>query len=564
MNGLNRTLRWFTAVVCLVAMSSVPALADLKKKDPKMTPATDKNTAVPAVPRAIPMLTPYWAYDPPANSLFDANKLTFSGDLRVRPELRTNGSFGLNGLAQGTAAQPNVQKKSNDFYVQQWMRLGINYSLSPDVEVFIQPQYAKNWGAAALARHWYPKQWILCGAGICANDPFNVATGESFFVRQAFVLIRNAGIENLSVKLGRQLVVFGNHRLFGHFDWANTGFSQDAATLQYASKIWNFTGGWGRPSDKNFSFAGTNSTEFGVAPPGVNGPTGLARTSAANAADFFFARFQVKPNDKIFKGLVIEPMWVYFINGGPSTGTAAGVNQAHAPNQNRHTIGSRFAYKKKIFDANAEGYYQFGSMGVNPGNSDRSLRINAYAGAFHMGFTLPVPMQPRIGGEVNIASGDGEATKCNSHANCGGSSNTFEQLYPTNHILFGYMDLFAWKNMVSYGGNFQMRPTKNSHFEIWGNVFRKQNHNDNWYRAAQNTYFRADGGACATTNDGVCGSSSLGQEIDVIYTMFFKNNKVGWQVGYGHFFAGSFLEQYANADSVTGQDWAYTQVHVNF
>ena len=54
MNGLNRTLRWFTAVVCVVAMSAVPALADLKKKDPKMTPATDKNTAVPAVPRAIP------------------------------------------------------------------------------------------------------------------------------------------------------------------------------------------------------------------------------------------------------------------------------------------------------------------------------------------------------------------------------------------------------------------------------------------------------------------------------------------------------------------------------
>ena len=321
MKGLNRTLRWFTAVVCLVAMSSVPALADLKKKDPKMTPATDKNTAVPAVPRAIPQLTPYWAYDPPANSLFDAKKLTFSGDLRVRPELRTNGSFGLNNLAPANA-NGTAPKKSNDFYVQQWMRLGINYSLSPDVEVFIQPQYAKNWGAAALPGSLVmPQNNGNCGAGICANDPFNVATGESFFVRQAFVLIRNAGVENLSIKLGRQLVVFGNHRLFGHFDWANTGFSQDAATLQYASKIWNLTGGWGRPSDKNFAFAGANSPEFGVAPPGVNTQVSNARTTASNAADFFFARFQIKPNDKIFKGLVIEPMWVYFINGGPSNGT---------------------------------------------------------------------------------------------------------------------------------------------------------------------------------------------------------------------------------------------------
>ena len=155
------------------------------------------------------------------------------------------------------------------------MRLGINYSLSPDIEVFVQPQYAKNWGAAALPgtgqRAAAGGVGGLCGAQICANDPFNIGQGDSFFVRQAFVLIRNAGIENLSLKLGRQLVVFGNHRLFGHFDWANTGFSQDAATLQYASKIWNFTGGWGRPSDKNFAF-GPQETQpsFGVAPPGVN------------------------------------------------------------------------------------------------------------------------------------------------------------------------------------------------------------------------------------------------------------------------------------------------------
>jgi len=77
MNGLNRTFRWFTAVVCLVAMSAVPALADLKMINPiKTTPATDKNTAVPSVPRSMPDLLPYWSYDPPGSKLFDAKKLT--------------------------------------------------------------------------------------------------------------------------------------------------------------------------------------------------------------------------------------------------------------------------------------------------------------------------------------------------------------------------------------------------------------------------------------------------------------------------------------------------------
>ena len=550
MKGFNRTLGWFTTAVLMVTLSAVPALADLKKKDPKMTPATDKNTAVPAVPRAIPQLTPYWAFDPPANSLFDASKLTFSGDLRVRPEFRTNSTFGAS--------------KRNDFYVQQWMRLGINYSLSPDVEVFIQPQYAKNWGAASIAGAGLQNASGTCAANICANDSFNTGQGNSFFVRQAFVLIRNTGVQNLSIKLGRQLIVMGNHRLFGHFDWANTGFSQDAATFQYASKIVNLTGGWGRPSDKDFATFGANSTVFGVQPPGVGGPQTPASTDASNDADFFFARAQFKP----ISGLVIEPLWVLFINGAPSSVGAASTTAAHAANQNRHTVGTRIAFKKSIFDMNAEGYWQFGSMGsinsVNgPGNASRDLRINAYAGALQAGVTLPVPMQPRIGGEINIASGDGDATACangatsgtSNGAGCNGTANTFEQLYPTNHILFGYMDLFAWRNMVSYGGNFQMRPTKNSHFEIWGNVFRRQSTGDNWYRAAQNVYFA---NTAATT------SASLGQEIDVVYTMFFKDNKVGWQIGYGHFFPGQFVEQATGQNNPAGQDWGYTQVHVNF
>ena len=67
--------------------------------------------------------------------------------------------------------------------------------------------------------------------------------------------------------------------MFGHFDWANTGFSHDAATFQYASKKWNLTGGWSRPAEKDFAQFGTNSTEFGLQPPGVGGPTsGFAGT----------------------------------------------------------------------------------------------------------------------------------------------------------------------------------------------------------------------------------------------------------------------------------------------
>ena len=48
-----------------------------------------------------------------------------------------------------------------------------------------------------------------------------------------------AGVQGLSVKAGRQYVIFGNHSLFGHFDWANTGYSHDGIMLQYSTKAWD-------------------------------------------------------------------------------------------------------------------------------------------------------------------------------------------------------------------------------------------------------------------------------------------------------------------------------------
>ena len=91
MKGLNNGIKWTMAAVLFAGLTAVPAMAE------KTTPATDKNSAVPAVPRAIPDLIPYHKFDPPNSKLFDINKLTISGDLRVRPEFRNNGSFGISG-----------------------------------------------------------------------------------------------------------------------------------------------------------------------------------------------------------------------------------------------------------------------------------------------------------------------------------------------------------------------------------------------------------------------------------------------------------------------------------
>lgn len=486
MRTFYRTFTRLTAAALIVAMSAAPGLAA------KTTPATDKDTNVAAVPRAIPDLVPYHKFDPP-KGVFDPSKLTISGDMRVRPEFRTNGNFSNN-------------SDSNSFFTQQLIRLGFNYDISPDVVFFVQPQVSNNFGAM-------PNPASVSGAG----NPNS--TDATLFLRQGFMLVRNFLVPNLTLKAGRQLVVWGNHRIFGHFDWNNVGFTFDGVTMRYNHATVPVELGWLRVAEGNCVQNAGGCT------------TGKAHKGDG---DILFARLPMK-----FGAVAVEPAWIYE-DGGSTTGTGGAVGGQQS-NQERHTVGGRVAFKQGMFDATGEGYWQFGEIGPVGGASN--TRINALAGHLDAGVTMPVPMQPRIGAEINYATGS--SPKNGGH--------TFSQLFPTNHIHFGYMDLMSWQNMLTYGGNLQLRPTPESHFEIGGHIMRLANEKDNWYTASQATFFNTP----ANNKE-----KSLGGEIDVVYTLFFQNNHVGWQIGYGHFFTGDYLKK--NGFGTADQNWGYTQLWINF
>lgn len=527
MKAFAATIKWTTAAALLAAMSAAPAWAE------KTTPATDKNSAVPAVPRAIPDLIPYHKFDPPKSKLFDISKLTISGDLRVRPEFRNNTNFGTVG-------------KANSFIVQQWTRLGFNYSISPDVTFFFQPQYSKNWGVNNVAD---------------ANG-----TDGTIFARQGFMLIRNFLVPNLTVKAGRQLVVWGNHRMFGHFDWNNVGWSHDGLTANYKiNKMASFQIGWLRTAERNC----TNPTSGNC----IGGTQGS--NNATDDADVIYVRAPMK-----VMGLVLEPTYIWHTGG-----TGGNINAPRPRDQTRHTIGGRAVKKMPLggarLDVTIEGYYQFGKIGQmptttvnsvtcrrdndgnitisnefctnnitrNPGTGGRTMDIAAYAFHIDGGVTLPVPMQPRLGIEYNTASGNKGDGKWRS----------FDQLYPTNHIHFGYMDRMSWKNMNHYSAGLQLRPNKASHFEVTGHFFSlKEGETDNWYHAGQ--------GALGFANRNGANDDDIGKEIDVVYTHFFTpGNHVAWQIGGGVFFPGERLDQAAGANrEASKQTWGYTQLWINF
>jgi len=538
------------AVAALVAGFVAPVWAAFE------LPEGEKITNLPAIPRAIPQKEAYELYDPKIGKNFDVKNFWLRADLRVRPEFRNNVCFGSSGNFANLAGACNAVNsngtagKASDFYVQQWVRLGIGYDLSPDVNFYMEIIDSAVWGANGTANE--------SGANMSS---LNHGTNGRLGVRAAYALVRNlGGVQGLSMKAGRQYLIFGNHSLFGHFDWANTGFSHDGVMFSYETKAVTSYLGWFREAESDLA----NGVATGSVQNNTAG-TGLSRARAD--ADLFIFYNQIKS----VPGFLIEPYYVLYINNqqgtaGTGVNRAFGLGTAKHENQVRHMVGNRIEMRKGNFDFSNELAWQFGRMGdssslntgsngASGGSNTRNLTINAWATRNWIGYTAyNSAYKPRLAFNFDYASGDSRAncTLAAAYGSCK-TANTFENFYPTNHIHMGYMDVQAWKNMLSPSANFQMRPTKDDHFEIWYTNLNLANKQDNWYRGGQNTYVFSKAGNT---------KSHIGDEVDLTWTRMFADGKMAFQATYGHLFAGGYIQE--NLGTSQNQSWGYAQIWMNF
>ena len=528
-------------------------------------PEGEKITNVPIVPRAIPQKEEYELYDPQIGKNFELKKFWIRGDLRARPVMRNGTCFGsamagVNsaGVPNGACNNPNtgvtpngVAGKANDFYVQQLTRLGFGYDLSPDLNFYMELIDSRTWGGNGSN-----------GTGGLQDDARNhngcsTANGGgncgTLGVRAAYMLVRNfAGLQGLSVKAGRQYVVFGNQSLFGAFDWSNTGFSHDGVMLQYSTKAWDSYAGWFRTSESDLGQA----VPVGSLSPNI-GPTAVNNGSANIDSDMLIFYNQIKS----VPGFLIEPYYFLYSNRYNSADNRdQGLGTPKHSNQPRHNIGNRIEMRKGNFDASNETIYQFGQMGDTGGpdgagyGNQKYLHINAWATRNWIGYThYQSDWKPRLAFNFDYASGDGRAN-CTIGGDTGcKTANTFENMFPTNHIHMGYMDVQAWKNMMSPSVNFQFRPSKDDHIEIWATSLNLANTKDNWYRATQGVY------VFSKTNNN---KRHIGDEVDFVWTHLFMDGKLSFQAVYGHMFAGGYIAE--NLGTSADQDWAYVQLWMNF
>ena len=146
----------------------------------------------------------------PAFAKVDVDKLTIGGEARIRYEYRVAATFGTS--------------KANESAGSDRVRVNVGYDLTPDVSFFAQIQDARIWGSECVGGTCATAQ----GEGTVSSANQN---SSGIDLHQGYILVKNMLTPGLSAKLGRQEIIFGDHRLFGNFAWSQIGNSFDAARL---------------------------------------------------------------------------------------------------------------------------------------------------------------------------------------------------------------------------------------------------------------------------------------------------------------------------------------------
>src|SRR5437879_5850928 len=120
----------------------------------------------------------------PAFAKVDMDNLTIGGEARIRYEGRNN-----------TALNSNV--KSNESAASHRIRVNVGYDLAPDVSFFAQIQDARVWRTEGNGLAGSP-----AGTGIGTVSAANLG-GTGVDLHQGYILVRNLGVQGLSLKAGR-------------------------------------------------------------------------------------------------------------------------------------------------------------------------------------------------------------------------------------------------------------------------------------------------------------------------------------------------------------------------
>ena len=339
----------------------------LRKQIGRLTPANSVASGTALIQQAsLPLAPP--AQAPAARAAeTPPQRVEFGGEVRWRPESRS--SF-------------NATTNVNTFVLQR-ARLNVRYRLSDRVSGLIQVQDARLWGQEAST----------------ASNESNVDLHQGYLQVDRFL------DPHMSLRLGRQELIYGRERLVGAFGWDNIGRSFDAVKLTASSPLVSSDFFFGRLNDRRNAGRGDGSQDL------IGLYTRIGKSSAAYG---------------------VEP-YVLYLRDGLAT---AGEQTTSRPAPTRIvTLGFRaFGGKTAGFGYDLENAYQFGQKGPD---THRAAALAAI-GRYRFGGRRA----PELGFEYDFATGDANSKD--------GKSGEFNNLFPTNHPHYGYADYLGWRNMQDF------------------------------------------------------------------------------------------------------------------
>jgi len=376
------------------------------------------------------------------------------------------------------------------------------------------------------------------GQGLTEND-------EGTDLHQAFLFLGNHKEFPVSLKIGRQELSYGDQRLVGPFRWNNNARTFDALKIRWQTALFGvdvFTGGLVYNDSRNLNRSNAQDHFSGAY---FNFPT-LQKREITEA--YFYAR-------NVERGIATDD-W----RGVPPPFRFPGA-------QDLYTAGIRVKSKPNAygpFDYGYELMIQFGNRtAVFPATAPAAALAaprrehRATAAVLQTGYTWTESnYQPRFAFIYSYGSGDKNANDP--------KSGTFQNLFPTNHLFYGYMDFSSLQNLHDFRIAYTFKPTPTSSIALEGHSHFLSTTQDFWYNVAGVP--RNFAGAAVGSGGGYrinpSYSRHVGNELDLVAGWTFRPYA---QVEFGasRYFRGDYIKQSLAAVGSKNASYVYLQLTLN-
>jgi hypothetical protein len=370
----------------------------------------------------------------------------------------------------------------HDAYYLHRLRLNAKLRIAPCLRTFIQVQDSQAPGYS--------------------RKPVPTSVANTLDLRQGYVELGVEEGNGWRVRVGRQLLVFGDMRLVSTSNWGNVGPAYDAARISYKTsktRLDWFASSVVTPVAGQFDRPRGDRRLHGF----YSAFDGLVPRSTLEA--YFFVKDNQQGADTLGR---VGRLTVY-------------------------TYGAHWSGKLPYsFDYNIETAGQAGHIAASA--------MRAWGGHWEIGYTTgAAPTAPRFLVEYNYASGDGNPAD--------GVVRTFDNLYPTDK--YGTADGLAWRNIHEPIVSVEWKPARKWKTKTCYHSF--------WLAERQDALYAIAGSILA--HNPAATSSYVGGEFDV-RVIYQHSSRMQLWGGYGYFIPGTYVKQSSRGSGIHYPYlmWTYT------